>query len=84
MKFVFLVLHVYELLPQEEETFKIIGAYETKKGAQLAIRRKKRCVGFRDHPKGFHVYQLELGKEQWSGGFHTYLYTPKKSTNGQP
>ena len=75
MTSVFLVTHAYEL--RGEEQIKIIGVYKSKKDARLAVRRKKRMEGFRDHPKGFHIDCLELGKDQWSEGFFTYSYVSK-------
>ena len=81
MKAVFIVTHSYEL--QGAEQIKIIGAYASKKDAQLAVRRKKRYPGFRKYPKGFYIDCFELGRDQWDEGFITYYYTPKKKSSAK-
>ncbi|WP_457795374.1 DUF7336 domain-containing protein [Horticoccus sp. 23ND18S-11] len=69
MDAIYLVTHSYERDGADE--IKIIGAYASRRDAQLAVQRKRTFVGFSDHPRGFHIDRLEIGRDQWSEGFVT-------------
>jgi hypothetical protein len=82
MAAVYIVTHTHDLDGFEDA--KMIGVYASRKDAQLAVKRKRTFPGFRDHPKGFHVARLELGRDQWSEGFVTERsqYAPPTKNRG--
>ncbi len=69
MTAVYLVTHTHELNGIDD--VKLIGAYSSRADAQKAVQRKLAFPGFRDHPKGFHISRIKLGRDQWSEGFVT-------------
>ena len=81
MDAVYIVTHSYELEGADE--IKIIGAYASHSDARLAVRRKRRYPGFRDHPNGFHIDRFEIGRDQWSEGFVTLPGVKKRSRVGR-
>jgi hypothetical protein len=48
---------------------KAIGIYSSPERAQQAIERVKDKPGFRDHPDGFRIDELELDRDGWEEGF---------------
>lgn len=69
MTTVYVLRHVYEYEPDEDEV-KLIGPYSSEQRAQEAIDRLRDKPGFRDYPNGFEIASVELDKEmQWDEGF---------------
>jgi predicted SnoaL-like aldol condensation-catalyzing enzyme len=68
MDIVYLLWHVYETSPGEDET-KFIGVYRTMEDAQAAIDRLSNQPGFRDMPEGFEVHPHTLNEDGWKEGF---------------
>jgi hypothetical protein len=71
-KHVFLLAHVHELSPEQEDV-KIIGIYSTQAQAEAAQKRAKRLPGFKDVPEGFSIDAYELDEDNWVEGFWTYV-----------
>lgn len=67
MRSVYLVQHAHDLDGREE--IKIVGIYNSRNEAALAVRRLRRRPGFRHYPKGFHIDRYEIGKDRWAEGF---------------
>lgn len=66
--YVYLVTHAYDR-PDGGDEVKIMGVYASKHDAYLAVRRKRRRLGFRDYPSRFDVSKIEIDRDQWSEGF---------------
>jgi hypothetical protein len=69
MTTVYVLWHVYELNPLEEEESKLIGIYSSQEKAQHAIARLRSQPGFRDYPNGFIIDQATLDTDDWKEGF---------------
>lgn len=65
---VFILWHTH-CLPNQEEDFKLIGVYATKRSATYARKRAQKLPGFRKSPKGFQIDKYEIGKDHWTTGF---------------
>jgi len=70
MKSVFLLLHVREDGPDDED-IKAIGIYSTREKAEKTIDKykKENLPGFKDYPDGFNITKYELDKDHWTEGF---------------
>lgn len=69
MKSVFIVQHSYDSDGCEETKF--IGAYSSKKEAELAIKRLIDKPGFKNWPDAFFIDKYDLNKDHWTEGFST-------------
>ena len=72
MKKVFILHHVHELHDMEEDA-KLIGVYDTRIGAELAIERARLRPGFKNFPDGFVIGEYLLGEDHWIEGFVTLV-----------
>lgn len=52
-----------------EDTELHIGIYANEADAKAAIATLIGQPGFRDHPEGFNIYRVTLGRTGWRGGF---------------
>jgi hypothetical protein len=80
-KHVFLLTHVHELTPGEEDD-KIIGIYSTEAQAKAAEARAKLLPGFAQAPDGFHIDAYELDEDNWVEGYTTYVPPLAPSAKG--
>lgn len=69
MTTVYVLWHVYELDPQQEEESKLIGIYSSEEKARDALARLRIQPGFRDYPNGFVIDQAILDTDDWKEGF---------------
>lgn len=68
MTTLYVLWHVYELDPLEEEESKLIGVYSSEEKARDAIARLRVQPGFRDYPNGFEIRPRALD-DDWKEGF---------------
>ena len=47
----------------------LIGVYESRSAAKIAIERLRTKPGFVDYPQGFQIHSRELGQDSWTEGF---------------
>ena len=66
-----------------EDTELHIGIYRSRADAEAAIATLKDKPGFRDHPEGFEVHEVELGRTGWQYGFITTTGPPPKDADGE-
>jgi hypothetical protein len=78
---VFLLMHVHELTPEQED-IKTIGIYSTEAQAKAAEARAKLLPGFAEAPDGFHIDAYELDEDNWVEGYITYVPPLAPSTKG--
>ena len=70
MQKIYYLYHVrYE--DTDDEDFRIIGIYSSRKQAKLAIERMKKKPGFIDFPNGFQIIPSVLNRAEWLDGFVT-------------
>lgn len=70
MQKIYYLYHVrYE--DTDDEDFRIIGIYSSRKQAKLAIERMKKKPGFIDFPNGFQIIPSVLNRAEWLEGFVT-------------
>ncbi|PXZ07034.1 hypothetical protein DKK70_08555 [Gilliamella apicola] len=70
MQKIYYLYHVrYE--DTDDEDFRIIGIYSSRKQAKLAIERMKKKPGFIDFPNGFQIIASVLNRAEWLEGFVT-------------
>ena len=70
MQKIYYLYHVrYE--DTDDEDFRIIGIYSSRKQAKLAIERMKKKPGFIDFPDDFQIIQDVINREGWLEGFVT-------------
>lgn len=81
MEDVFVLQHLH-VLPNGEESVKLIGVYRSRDAAQQAVERLRVQPGFRDHPRivdplkaddeqGFHIGAYPLDTDHWPEGYVT-------------
>lgn len=74
-KTVYLLSHVHELSPDQED-LKIIGVYSSEATARAAEARAKLLPGFKRHPDGFNLDPHTLDEDNWLSGFVTMHLRP--------
>ena len=65
---VFVVQHVHETAPDEEDV-KFIGVYSTEDRAREAVERLSEKPGFRDMRQGFCIHRYPLDHDHWVEGY---------------
>ena len=66
--FVYLLLHIHEVNPGEEDE-KLIGIYTSQEKANEARNRAITWPGFRDTPDGFLIEKYRLDEDHWTEGY---------------
>ena len=69
-KSAYLLYHVHELSPGEEDS-KLIGVYSNRKNAEEAQARSSKLPGFRKYPEGFIIDRHIINQDSWTSGFVT-------------
>jgi hypothetical protein len=77
---IYILHHSYEIGERDET--KLIGVYETKALADLAIQRLIDKRGFRDRPNDFIISESELNSDSWTEGYFTHLNIKVKNKTG--
>lgn len=72
MTTIYCLMHSYDNSQGEAEE-KVLGYFISKTEATNAIEPFRCLPGFRDHPGGFIVDGIELGRLFWEEGFETLL-----------
>jgi len=70
---VYMLLHIH-LMEDRREDAKNLGIYSSKKKVFEEIKKYKTLAGFKDHPRGFHVYEYEIDKNLCEDDFITCHY----------
>lgn len=81
MNNVFVLQHLH-VLPNGEDSVKLIGVYRSRDAAQQAVERLRIQPGFKDHPRivdpleegdgqGFHIDTYPLDTDHWPEGYMT-------------
>jgi hypothetical protein len=81
MTTVYVLWHVYELNPLDDEESKLIGVYSSEEEASEAIARLRKQPGFRDYPNGFEIHQRTLDADSWTEGFASLSPEDEFGTN---
>jgi hypothetical protein len=69
-KSVYLLYHVREMNPNEEDS-KLIGVYSSRRNAEEAQSRSAKLPGFRRYPEGFLIDGHIINQDGWTSGFVT-------------
>lgn len=85
MHTVYVLQHLH-VLPDGEESVKLIGVYSWHASALEAVERKRQMPGFRDFPAvidpagdatagpdGFYIGKYQVDLDYWSEGYETLL-----------
>lgn len=72
MKEVFCLMHSYTSISGEVED-KILAYFETSEEANNAVQIYGSLPGFSEHPDGFSVDKICVGRLFWEDGFETIL-----------
>ncbi len=80
MEKVYILHHSYEIGDKDET--KLIGVYQTKELADLAIKRLIDKPGFRDRPHDFIISEYKLNSDSWTEGYTTLVNIKAKDKSG--
>lgn len=64
---IYVVEHEYE--KGGYDRLKFIGVFASRDEAKKVVRQYKKLPGFKDWPKGFIIFETQLGECQWTDGF---------------
>lgn len=69
---VYMLEHTHEF-DDGHEDLKLIGHYSTREKAEAALAKVRDQPGFRDHPEGFEIWEVEVDSDivGWPEGFVT-------------
>lgn len=77
------VLEFTRTYADREDTELSIGTYTTEAKAQAARGMLNDKKGFREHPSGFTIHEIELDLTGWQDGFITRSGNPPKDAGGK-
>jgi hypothetical protein len=69
---VYLLWHIYKL-DKHNTSELFIGVFRKRLDAKKAVERLRKKKGFKDHPRGFQIFEHKIGTIGWSEGFVTVL-----------